>query len=244
MTATPQKPTSKKILYISLGGAGLLGLTLLGVYLLKPKTKTNANQNPETLDQNQTPDPSPSGQTPAPAAHPVDDPALSDPDAIPSFPLKKGDKGYAVRLLQYALLRAYGLSLLPKYGADGWFGTELAAALKAKGYAQEVGKETYKKITRFAEGEINIHPGKWQNTFLKMVQQGKWEESIALFNQIQSPVFFLYLNEAIQKNKRNPGGKGIFKSIESLATTPEKRTQVVALSKARLTQWNALPAKA
>lgn len=56
MTATPPTTTNKKILYISLGGAGLLGLTLLGVYLFKTKSKPNEHQNPETMDTHQTPD--------------------------------------------------------------------------------------------------------------------------------------------------------------------------------------------
>src|SRR5437899_11515365 len=40
------------------------------------------------------------------------------------FPLAKGSKGNNVRLLQEALIAKYGKSILPKYGADGDFGTE------------------------------------------------------------------------------------------------------------------------
>lgn len=243
MTATPPTITNKKILYISLGGAGLLGLTLLGVYLFKTKSKPNEHQNPETMDTHQTPDRPSSGPTTAPATHPVADPALSDPDAVPAFPLKKGDKGYAVRLLQYALLRTFGPSLLPKYGADGQFGTELATALKAKGYPQTVQKDTYKTITRFEEAELNLHPGKWQHTFLSQLQQGKFEECIALFQQIKSPALYQYLNTTLQKDKRNPAAKGIFKSIEAIADTPEKRTQLFSLSQQKLSQWHAAPLK-
>ena len=46
------------------------------------------------------------------------------------FPLKQGSKGENVRTLQEALIRKYGRSILPKYGADGGFGSETAAALK------------------------------------------------------------------------------------------------------------------
>jgi len=46
------------------------------------------------------------------------------------FPLKRGSKGDNVRILQEALIRKYGRSILPKYGADGGFGAETVAALK------------------------------------------------------------------------------------------------------------------
>jgi hypothetical protein len=49
------------------------------------------------------------------------------------FPLKRGSKGDTVRQLQQALMDKYGSSLLPKYGADGDFGSETYNALKKKG---------------------------------------------------------------------------------------------------------------
>jgi hypothetical protein len=49
----------------------------------------------------------------------------SVPDS--TFPLKKGSKGALVKKLQLAL----GVDKLPKFGADGDFGTETLNALKA-----------------------------------------------------------------------------------------------------------------
>jgi len=46
-----------------------------------------------------------------------------------SFPLKKGSSGALVKQLQQALLAQGGK--LPKYGADGKFGSETEAALKS-----------------------------------------------------------------------------------------------------------------
>ena len=45
------------------------------------------------------------------------------------FPLKKGSKGSAVTSLQNLILK-YDKSLLPKYGADGDFGSETEAAVQ------------------------------------------------------------------------------------------------------------------
>jgi peptidoglycan hydrolase-like protein with peptidoglycan-binding domain len=52
------------------------------------------------------------------------------PKITKEFPLKRGSKGEKVRALQQALLRKYSKSILPRYGADGDFGTELFTALK------------------------------------------------------------------------------------------------------------------
>lgn len=50
----------------------------------------------------------------------------------PGFPIKKGSKGDKVLNLQKQLIAAYGASVLPKYGADGDWGSEMDAAMKAK----------------------------------------------------------------------------------------------------------------
>ncbi len=47
------------------------------------------------------------------------------------FPLKKGSTGSCVQQLQRALIAYYGPSILPKYGADGNWGSETDGAMKA-----------------------------------------------------------------------------------------------------------------
>ena len=49
------------------------------------------------------------------------------------FPLKKGSKGENVRKLQEGLIAKYGAQILPKYGVDGDFGSEVLNALKKTG---------------------------------------------------------------------------------------------------------------
>ncbi len=46
------------------------------------------------------------------------------------FPLKLGDKNSFVKNFQSGLIKKYGKSILPKFGADGSFGKELAAAIR------------------------------------------------------------------------------------------------------------------
>lgn len=64
------------------------------------------------------------------------------------FPLKKGSKGDLVRQMQQALIGKYGSSILPKYGADGDFGSETLNALKKKGYPTIISESTFNVLVQ------------------------------------------------------------------------------------------------
>ncbi|HXU26794.1 MAG TPA: hypothetical protein VN698_06145 [Bacteroidia bacterium] len=68
------------------------------------------------------------------------------PPANTSFPLKKGSQGALVKQLQQALMTKYGKNILPKYGADGGFGTETITALTSKGLPSVIDQDTFTKI--------------------------------------------------------------------------------------------------
>ena len=67
--------------------------------------------------------------------------------AAAGFPLKKGGKGEQVRQMQQALIDKYGKSILPKYGADGDFGTETLTALQSKGFPSVIDESAFNVIT-------------------------------------------------------------------------------------------------
>ena len=62
------------------------------------------------------------------------------------FPLKKGSKGNRVTQLQNAIVKKFGASALPKYGVDGMFGNEVAAALVRAKMPTTIDQATYTKI--------------------------------------------------------------------------------------------------
>ena len=64
------------------------------------------------------------------------------------FPLKRGSKGENVRRLQEALVTKYGKQVLPKYGADGDFGSEVVAALKKLGLPSTINESTLNVIAQ------------------------------------------------------------------------------------------------
>jgi len=62
------------------------------------------------------------------------------------FPLKKGSRGTLVTNLQNALIKKYGASILPRYGADGSFGSETVNALLSKGLPAKITSELFSKL--------------------------------------------------------------------------------------------------
>jgi hypothetical protein len=64
------------------------------------------------------------------------------------FPLKKGSRGERVKALQDIIIAKYGKALLPKYGADGDFGSELVAALKKLNLPESIDESTYQVLIK------------------------------------------------------------------------------------------------
>ena len=97
---------TKNIIGIALAAAGVY---FIYRYFKKP-VSIMAPQQPE--------EPKPIGQTSRPSA-----------TVNPNFPMKKGSKGENVKALQNMILMI-DKSLLPKFGADGDFGSETEAAVQ------------------------------------------------------------------------------------------------------------------
>src|SRR5215213_1007659 len=76
-------------------------------------------------------------------------------DRVEDFPLKKGSKGENVRRLQEALIAKYGSQTLPKYGADGDFGSETVNALKKLGLPTTITESTYNVIAQGVQSSTN-----------------------------------------------------------------------------------------
>jgi hypothetical protein len=73
-------------------------------------------------------------------------PTLPQPAA--DFPIKKGSRGEKVRAIQTALIAKYGKSILPKYGADGDYGSEMEAALLKSNLPTSVDESNYNLLVK------------------------------------------------------------------------------------------------
>ncbi|MEZ4921879.1 MAG: hypothetical protein R2780_01795 [Crocinitomicaceae bacterium] len=113
----------------------LLGLAVVGITGTAIYFATRPKNSPEILDSENT-DFSP---------EPVRSSGGSSGSSS-GFPLKKGSRGELVKNLQEALIQKYGADILPKYGADGGWGTETQNALLAKGLPTVITAEDFTKI--------------------------------------------------------------------------------------------------
>jgi hypothetical protein len=153
---TPQKSSAEKIVLttLTIGAAGVMGY--LGLQLWK-KHRQNKAANLDTEIDTITTAPIKEIKLPPIKPDVIYTPPKDTTHSTHSssrnddFPLKKGSKGDAVRQLQNALIGKYGTSILPKYGADGDFGSETQAALKKKGLPVMVTESVFNVITQGAD---------------------------------------------------------------------------------------------
>lgn len=117
-----KKPNRNQFLVL----AGIFAVTLAG-YLIYRRAKKKASEN-------QSESMSGGGTT------------SRSTNIFSNFPLKKGSSGNLVKQLQQALLSQGGK--LPKYGADGKFGSETEAALKSLYKVTSVDETTFNYITK------------------------------------------------------------------------------------------------
>lgn len=155
--AMPAKSNASKIVLttLTIGAAGVVGY--LGLQLWKKHKESKAVNLDTEIDRIQ---PNPVKDIKLPPIKPVNpnpytppkEPTHTTSSRNDDFPLKKGSKGDAVRQLQQGLIDKHGASILPKYGADGDFGSETQAALKKKGYPVIVTESVFNVITQGGDG--------------------------------------------------------------------------------------------
>jgi len=147
------KQKKKKILFISLGTAATEWF----------QNQKNKKQQEQQIDPARQADPTRSTNTSS--NYNNSDSTKSHSSYTPSstgssdFPLKKGSRGAKVKAFQQALIAKYGSSILPKYGADGDFGNEVAAALKKEGLPSTVDESTYNSIVGGGGGNNSSNNG-------------------------------------------------------------------------------------
>lgn len=134
----------KKTKYILIG-LGVVAVAGAGTYFYMQQQKKNKNAAREFTE-------AVTNNIPLPAQATSNNSGSSSSSSGGGFPLKKGSKGTLVSNLQNALIKKYGASILPKYGADGGFGSETVNALTAKGLPTTIDSDTFTQIVLSAGG--------------------------------------------------------------------------------------------
>jgi peptidoglycan hydrolase-like protein with peptidoglycan-binding domain len=134
---SPQKGNGKKILLIGLSVAATGTLGYFGYQWWKGRKEKEADDVTE--------------ETPVPDLSPPSKSSFSIPSAPKrddDFPLKKGSRGARVRQLQEALIEKNGKQIMPKYGADGDFGSETVSALTKLNLPISIDESTFNVIVQ------------------------------------------------------------------------------------------------
>lgn len=176
------KPKTKKIILISLG---LTSLSILGYFAWQKffGKKSSNNSNSPAFDDIDSPLPSDFKSDNTSSYKP---PKVVTPktETKSSFPLKKGSKGDLVKALQNALISKYGKAIMPKYGADGYFGSELATALKNKNLPATIDESTYNVLTNGYNAETDFK--KLANAIFKAANKRDFNATIKELKQLKS----------------------------------------------------------
>ncbi|MFN4313297.1 MAG: peptidoglycan-binding domain-containing protein [Chitinophagaceae bacterium] len=139
--------------------------------------------------------------------------------AASGFPLKKGSKGSNVRLLQQALISKYGKSILPKYGADGDFGSETVAALKKAGLPITINESTFYVLTQGSKPESgDIGKGLYNAAAAK-----NYSKVLSLLKQMQSVDDYTKANEVFKQYRLGAVRQTIVNGLlNTFASTAQK----------------------
>lgn len=129
----------------------------------------------------------------------------STSSASDDFPLKKGSKGNNVKLLQQALLAKYGKSILPKYGADGDFGSETSSALQKLNLPTMVDQSTFNVITQVIKVDFAALGKQLYNATVSK----NYTAALSLLKKMQSTTDYSTANETYKEGNIN----GVRKTI-------------------------------
>jgi hypothetical protein len=132
------KANVKKAVFIGLGVAAVGAGAFFGWRYFSNRNSARYSEDDvvpytEPEETSTTPSSSGSSYTPKPTSE---------------FPIKRGSRGEKVKMIQNALIARYGASILPKYGADGDFGSELENALVKNGWPTVIDENAFNVLAK------------------------------------------------------------------------------------------------
>lgn len=218
-----RKQQKKKIIVASLavGAAGILGY-FGWKYLQKSEAAKNGggvNDVLKTINSNYDPKPVYTSAKLAIKNTPAGPQSTMESD---SFPLKKGSRGNNVRLLQEALIAKYGKSILPKYGADGDFGSETVNALKKAGLPTTITESTFNLLPQGTKVDTSA-PGK---ALYNAASSKNYAKTISLLKQMQTTEDYTSANEIFKQNRISGVRQTIVNGLLNVFTTNAQKQAI------------------
>lgn len=228
--SAPSKAPSKKksqkkrliVTTLAVGATGILGYFGWQYFKKKRQTKT-AHSDIDAIIKNMdqpivlTPDP-PKRKVPPRTTYSQS----SVIERTDDFPLKKGSKGDNVRKLQEALITKYGKATLPKYGADGDFGSELLNALKKLGLPTSINESTLNVI---AQG-TTINPTSIGKDLYKAAVAKDYSKTISLLKKMKSVDDYTAANTVFKQDRINGVRQTIVNGLLNVFPTESQKQAI------------------
>lgn len=201
LTEAPSKRKQQKknaiITTLAVGATGILGY--FGWQYLKKKKAAKGDHDIESIIKNldrpivSTPEPPKSRTTQKRSSY---TPSAST-ERRDNFPLSKGSKGDNVRRLQEALIAKYGKQVLPKYGADADFGSEVEAALKKLGLPPSITESTLRVIAQGAGAD----PATIGKDLFRAATAKDYAKSISLLKKLRNVDDYTAANSVFKEGR-------------------------------------------
>jgi peptidoglycan hydrolase-like protein with peptidoglycan-binding domain len=144
-------------------------------------------------------------------------------DGNASYPLKKGSKGESVKKLQEALIAKYGSQTLPKYGADGDFGSETVNALIKLGLPTTITESTFNVI---AQGIPSINPSSIGKELYNAAIAKDLNKTIALLKKLKTVDDYTAANEQFKLNRINGVRQTIVNGLLNTFSTESQKQKI------------------
>jgi peptidoglycan hydrolase-like protein with peptidoglycan-binding domain len=222
-----KKQQKKKIIVatVAVGAAGILGY--FGWQYLKKRNEGKKTGDIDsvlkTINKTSDYEVSPVYNPPKPKA--TINSSTSTPKTtidVSGFPIKKGSKGNNVRLLQEALIAKYGKSILPKYGADGDFGTETANALKKAGLPATINESTFNVLTQ----AVKVDGSSLGKDLYSATVAKNYSKVLSLLKKMQSVEDYTSANEVFKKDRINGVRQTIVNGLLNTFITDTQKQQI------------------
>jgi peptidoglycan hydrolase-like protein with peptidoglycan-binding domain len=145
-------------------------------------------------------------------------------DRVDDFPLKKGSKGENVRRLQEALIAKYGSQTLPKYGADGDFGSETVNALKKLGLPTTITESTYNVIAQGVQSSTD--PGAIGKELYNAAVAKDLNKTITQLKKLKTVEDYSAANEQFKQGRINGVRQTIVNGLLNLFSTDSQKQKI------------------
>lgn len=223
------KPSAKKqkkkkiiITTLAVGATGILGY--FGWQYFRKKKQAKQNDMESLINSIKEPIVTESVITPKPKPTPKRQTYTSSPviERNDDFPLKKGSKGENVRRLQEALMTKYGKQILPKYRADGDFGSEMVNALKKLGLPTTITESTLNVI---AQGTV-INPATVGKDLYNAAMAKDFNKAVSLLQKMKTVDDYTKANEIFKQNRINGVRQTIVNGLLNIFTLDSQKQKI------------------